>query len=162
MKPFEKASNSPPRETCAAQVMETIPLIMGVLRAEMRSHRSPDLSVPQFRALNYVSRRSGASLSDVAEHVGLSLPSMSRLVEKLVARDLITRQSAPDDRRRITLALTQTGLATLLAARQATLARLVADLAALSPDECATVAEAMHILRRAFVPEESAESQERP
>ncbi len=161
MKPLEKATNQAQIEHCASLVMEIVPTIMRTLRTEMRSHRSPDLSVPQFRALNYVSRNAGASLSDVAEHVGLTLPSMSKLIDTLVGRRLLTREVASDDRRRLTLALTASGHDTLHNTRQATLARLAQDLAILSPEECAAVSDAMHILSRAFTPD-SPESSQRP
>ncbi len=158
MKPLENENNLSLAEACAAQVMDTVPLIMRVIRAEMRSHRAPDLSVPQFRALLHVSRRPGASLSDVAEHLGLSLPSVSKLIDRLVGRGLVTRQSATDDRRRVTLVLTESGQATLQSAAQLTRARLLQDLAALPPEECAIVMQAMDILRRTFITE--AEAQE--
>ncbi len=157
MKPLENESNLPLVEACAAQVMDTVPLIMRVIRAEMRSHRAPDLSVPQFRALLHVSRRPGASLSDVAEHLGLSLPSVSKLVDRLVARGLVTRQSAADDRRRVTLALTEAGQATLQEAVRFTRARLLEDLAALPAEECAVIVQAMTILRRTFITETEAQ-----
>jgi DNA-binding MarR family transcriptional regulator len=153
MKLLEKESVPPSVEACVAQVMDTVPLVMRVIRAEMRSHRSPDLSVPQFRALAYVNRNAGASLSDVAEHVGLTLPTMSKMIDKLVARALITRASAPDDRRRMILILTPTGQAVLQAAVEATQARLVEQLMALSPDECTLIVESMKLLRGAFAPE---------
>lgn len=160
MKPLENESNLPPVETCAAQVMDTVPLIMRVIRAEMRSHRAPDLSIPQFRALLRISRRPGVSLSDVAEHLGLSLPTTSKLIDRLVGRGLVTRQSAADDRRRVTLALTEAGQATLREAVRFTQARLVQDLAALPPEDCAIIVQAMGLLRQVFITE--AETQKTP
>lgn len=144
-------------ETCAPHVMDTVPLVMRVIRVEMRSHRTPDLSVPQFRALLFVSRRAGVSLSEVAEHLGLTLPSVSKLIDRLVERDLMIRERASDDRRRVILTLTLAGQKALQSATQATQARLAELLGALSPEECATVIEAMHLLRRAFSAVESEE-----
>jgi DNA-binding MarR family transcriptional regulator len=148
-------------EMCAAGVMDTVPLVMRIIRTEMRSHRTPDLSVPQFRALLYVNRHAGASLSDVAEHLGLTLPSVSKLIDKLVARGLITRESAADDRRRMVLTLTPDGQGALRAAAQATETRLADRLAALSPAELTTIIEAMTMLHRVFQPEPASELPER-
>lgn len=155
MKPLDKESNFPSPESCAVQVMETVPLVMRVIRNEMRSHRAPDLSIPQFRTLRYVSYNKGASLSEVAEHLGLTLPSMSKLVDKLVVRDLIRRASAPHDRRRITLELTEAGEASMQDAAQFTLARIAEYLAALSAEECATVIQALHILHDTFIADQT-------
>lgn len=146
---------------CAVALVDTVPLVMRLIRAEMRSHRSPDLSVPQFRALLYVSRRAGASLSDVAEHIGLTLPSTSRLVNRLVERELLWRESAPDDRRRMILEITPSGQTVLGAAAQATQARLMEILVALTAEECAAVIAAMHLLQRIFTLDAAAEPQER-
>jgi hypothetical protein len=57
-------------DLCAREVMETVPLVMRFIRTEMRSRRAPSLSVPQFRVLTFLSRRPGAPLSSVAEHLG--------------------------------------------------------------------------------------------
>ncbi|MBI1876757.1 MAG: MarR family transcriptional regulator [Chloroflexi bacterium] len=139
-------------DTCAQEVLEVIPLIMRAIRAQMRRHRALGLSVPQFRTLAYLNYYQGASLSDAAEFIGLTPPSMSKLIDGLVARQLVAREISPDDRRRVTLALTSAGRAALQAAREATLAYLAQRLAELSAEERATVGQAMQTLRPLFVP----------
>src|SRR5512136_2172583 len=96
-------------DACAQEILEVVPAVMRAIRAEMRRHRMADLSVPQFRTLAFVDRNVDASLSDVAEHIGLTLPSMSKIVDGLVSRKLVTRQTHPTDRRRMTLTLTTRG-----------------------------------------------------
>ncbi len=146
-------------DECARDVLEVVPLIMRAIRAEMRSHRTPDLSVPQFRTLAYLSRHEGASLSDVAEHIGLTLPSMSKMVDGLVTRQLVTRETSPSDRRRVTLRLTPLGQTTWQSAREATQAHLSQRVAALSAAKRATVVTAMQALRPIFMPGRETESQ---
>jgi DNA-binding MarR family transcriptional regulator len=151
MKLLEPESNATlSAEECAALVADSVPLVMRTIRAEMRSHRSPDLSVPHFRTLAYLHRHPGASLSDVAAHIGLTLPSISKMVDRLVARELVTRRSGPQDRRRICLELTPQGESTYQAAASATRARLAERLAALSPDERATIGQAMRTIKVLF------------
>ena len=137
-------------EACAALISETVPLINRTIRAQMRSHRDADLSVPQFRALAFLGRNPGASLSDVAAHVGLTLPSISKMIDRLVAQNLVERRSAADDRRRIALQLTTLGTSTLQKSRGATQAHLAERLAALSPDERTAIVQAMHSLSKVF------------
>ena len=67
----------PVADQCAREILDVIPLVMRTIRAEMRRARGADLSVPMFRALNYVGGAEGASLSEVAAHLGVTLPSMS-------------------------------------------------------------------------------------
>lgn len=135
---------------CAQEVLEVVPQVMRAIRAELRRHRAADLSVPQFRTLAVIDRNVNASLSDVTEHIGLTLPSMSKLVDGLVARKLVSRQTDPTDRRRVTLALTKSGQTALAASRSATRACLAESLAALTDAERASVVKAMEALRPVF------------
>ena len=137
-------------DACAQEILEVVPVVMRTIRAELRRHRTADLSIPQFRTLAFIDRNADASLSDVAEHIGLTLPSMSKIVDGLVTRKLVTRQTARDDRRRMTLALTTRGQTALQLSREATRACLAEDLAALSDRQRTTIAQAMEILRPVF------------
>ena len=137
-------------DVCAREVLDTVPLVMGAIRATMRSHRVADLSVPQFRALAFLNRHPGASLGDIADHIGLTLSAISRLVDDLVERGLVLREPSPTDRRYITLALTPEGRHILETMRQATQVDLMARLDGLSEDEQATIVAAMGALRRVF------------
>ncbi len=140
-------------EECAREILDVVPQVMAALRTETRRHRALGLSVPHFRVLAYINRHPGTSLSAVAEHIGLRLPSMSALVDGLVTSGLVTRQTAPDDRRRVTLALTARGRSAFEAARRATQAWLAGMLAELPAEERQTVARAMGLLRPVFSPQ---------
>ena len=43
-------------EESARKLLEVVPIIMQDIRSEMRSRRSIDLTVPQFRVLAFVNR----------------------------------------------------------------------------------------------------------
>ncbi len=137
-------------QECARHVLEVVPLVMRAVRAEMRKGHAEDLSVPQFRTLNYLDHHTGASLSQAAEHIGLTLPSMSTLVEGLVERGLISRSPHQVDRRRVTLTLTPRGQSVLGSAHGATQAALAERLDALSAEDRLAVAQAMQALRPIF------------
>lgn len=100
----------------------------------------------QFRTLNFLSRHRGASLSEVAEHIGLTLPTMSTLIDGLVIRNFAVRKTHPKDRRRMLLELTDRGQATLRTARDATRDYLAGLLEPLSSDDRTTVVRSMGIL----------------
>src|SRR5580698_4517559 len=100
--------NLPPRD-CAAELLEVVPLMMRVIRAKVRSHSSPELTMPQFRALAFLGRNEGAMLGDVANFLTLTLSAASKLVDGLVTANLVTRESDTVDRRRIVLKLTPLG-----------------------------------------------------
>src|ERR1051326_8743682 len=88
------------RAVAAATVMDVGLLITRVVRAEVRKHRPQDLSLPQIRALAFVSANPDASASQLADYLGLTRPTTSKLLEQLVRRGLVARTSAPGDRRR--------------------------------------------------------------
>ncbi len=137
-------------DECAQEILEVVPLVMRAIRAEMRSFRTPELTVPQFRTLAFLKHHSGASLSDAAEHIGLALPSMSKMIDGLVNRQMVNRDLSPYDRRYVTLALTELGQTTLQMAFDATQARLSELLATLPPAQRETISQAMQFLRPVF------------
>lgn len=147
------AARAPTAEELAALTLETAPPVMRAIRALMRAGRGDDLSLPQYRALGYVGRHPGASLSVVADHLGLSTPAASRLVDALVAQGLVARAAAPEDRRYITLRLTQPGEALHARTRRQALAGLSARLEGLSAEQRALLARALPILRALFAQE---------
>jgi DNA-binding MarR family transcriptional regulator len=138
-------------EETAHQVLEVVPAVMRTIRAEFRGERSTNLSVPQFRALAYIKNNNGASLSSLARHIGLTLPSMSKLIDDLVSRGLVARNEHQEDRRKICLQLTPTGKKELEAAYDHTQAFLVKKLSGLAKEDLNTVLCSMQILSELFV-----------
>jgi DNA-binding MarR family transcriptional regulator len=138
-------------DECAQQILEAVPMVMAAIRTEMRSHRGSDLSVPKFRVLIFLNRHEGASLSAIAEHLGLTLPSMSKMIDGLVARNMVTRQTDPEDRRRVTLVPTALGRTAMQSPYKATESWLAERLAALPASERRTILKAMQVLESIFV-----------
>lgn len=131
----------------AALLLEMAPLVTRVLRAEVRRSALADLSMPQFRVLAALNRHPGASLSNLAARVGQTLSSASKLIDALLARDLVTRAESLADRRRVTLAVTEQGRAALDAVEAAAHERLTELLSQLSDEERHRVAAALELLQ---------------
>ena len=72
-----------------------------------------EVSMREYDVLFQVARARGGPLRlrDLNEHILLSQPSLSRLVERLEARGLVARERAADDARGVTVRLTEEGLA---------------------------------------------------
>lgn len=68
-----------------------------------------ELEPTQVRALVVVASRGAVSLGELAESVGISLSTASRLCERLVGQDLLDRTDDPADRRQLLLTLTPAG-----------------------------------------------------
>jgi len=133
--------------SCAGAVLETSMLVMRAVRRELGRHRPQGLSVTQLRGLACVDTQPGASLSQLAAFVGLTMPTASRLAASLARRGLLAQRVARGDRRRSELRLTAAGRAALSVARRLTLAYMTGVMARLTRAERSEVAQAMRRVR---------------
>ncbi len=139
-----------PTEECAARVMETVPLLMRFIRADMRTHNAESLSIPQLRSLAFLSRNPGASLSEVAEHLGVTCATASTTIERLVQRNLVQRTDHPQERRRIVLNLTEEGKLLLQQSQQKTRVHIADILETLTPEEISHIQQGLTLLKSVF------------
>lgn len=95
-------------EDFAALYMEVVPLAMKILRTEVRKEAKEYLTIPQFRILANISGGL-SSINEISAHHGVSQPAMSKMVETLVQKDLISREIDSADRRCCVLKLTPKG-----------------------------------------------------
>lgn len=143
---------------CAELVIETVLLGGRTIRNEIRRHRPSDLSVPQFRVLAFLNRHDGASLSDLAGHLGLTLPSMSNAIDVLVKRGLVTRGIVPNNRRRVHLSLTIEGSDIFNTAAKAARTHITERMKDLPPKDKETITKAMLMLRDLFAAKQLSET----
>jgi DNA-binding MarR family transcriptional regulator len=141
---------SPKADQAATELMEAMPAIMQFMRTEMRSQREPSLSVPQFRVLAFLSRHPNASLSEVADHIGITRASASAMVDRLVQRGLVDRQEDPSERRHIMLKLTLTGSDLLESMRNSTRQTIAGLLNKLTPEELNYISAGLVLLGQVF------------
>jgi DNA-binding MarR family transcriptional regulator len=134
---------------CSTRLLEVVPLIMRHIRSELSSHTMKELSVPQFRTLMYLRRHPDASLTLVAEHLGLTPPTVSKMIQKLVDQKIIKRNTALD-RRQVRLSLSAKGISALSKARERTRKQLAENLKSLSEEELTRLSATLEILDRVF------------
>jgi DNA-binding MarR family transcriptional regulator len=151
MQLLSKLSNSEAApEECAEALLDALPPVIRVVRRHMRSHRGRTLSLPQFRILAFLRAVRSANLSIVAEFLGASLPTASRIVSGLVSKGLIQRREHAGDRRQVELALTSRGAAAIETARRATRERLAKELESLSEAQRRELLRTMESLYEIF------------
>ena len=148
--PTDRKYSAPSPHQTAAQLMESMPTIMQFLRIEMRSQRGSSLTVPQFRVLAYLSHNPNASLSEVADHIGVTRATASTMVDRLVQRSFVNRQEDPAERRQVRLTLTQMGRERLEEMRNSTRHQIATLLDELTPQELEQVSTGLTILGRVF------------
>ena len=139
-----------PSQQCAIKVMDTIPLLMLFIRAEMRTHSSDCISIPQLRSLAFLNRQPGSSLSELAEHLGVTCATASTTIERLVQRLLVERTDHPQERRRIVLSLTVAGKLLLEQSQEKTRDQIADILDSLTPEEVLHITESLTLLKNVF------------
>lgn len=98
-----------------------------------------DLSPAQYRVLSYLDQ-GGAAASALANKLAVTRPSITAVVDGLVAKGLVERKPDPGDRRRVDHLLTEEGRRTLASA-DAALERHLGEIAG-----CATGSSADAVL----------------
>lgn len=146
----DRQSDAPTSYQAASELMEAMPAIMQFVRTEMRNQREPSLSVPQFRVLAFLGRYPHASLSKVADHIGITRATASTMVDRLVQRELVNRQEDPHERRQIMLKLTPTGSDRLEKMRDTTRQKIADLLDELTSEELGHVAIGLTLLGQVF------------
>ena len=71
--------------------------------------REYDLSPQQWRVLRILFETDGLEMSVISERCYLLMPSLSRIIQNLEARKLISRRISEKDQRRSIISLTQSG-----------------------------------------------------
>ncbi len=125
---------------------------MQEIRAEMRSAAPEGLSIPQFRALIFARNHPGASVSEIAAHLGVTLPTASVSVDRLVRQGLLEAPVVPDNRRRRSVGLTPAGAQLVERAWSATTDAFARRLGGLSADELQLVQRALALLEEHVAP----------
>src|SRR3712207_3940121 len=88
-----------------------------LLRTLRREDDGSGLSAPRLSALSVVVFAGPLSLAELAAAEQVTPPTMSRIVDALVAAGLVTRQSRVEDRRSVRIAATAAGREVMEAGR---------------------------------------------
>lgn len=81
-------------------------------------NKSSGLTGPQLLIMQEVARIKGVTASAVAKQINLSAPTVTNIVDRLESRNLIERVRSKEDKRRVSLFLTEKGKACLIDAPQ--------------------------------------------
>jgi len=135
---------------CAATVMDVVPAAIRYLRSEMRQQSQSLLTLTQLRVLHFLQRYPRASLSEVADYLDVTRSTMSATIERLVQRGLVDRAEDPQERRRVILTLTATGVQQLQQVSDATHTKVADALAHLSEPQLRQIIQGLALLGDVF------------
>jgi DNA-binding MarR family transcriptional regulator len=119
-----------------------------LLRTLRREDDGSGLSAPRLSALSMVVLAGPLSLAELAAAEQVKPPTMSRIVDALVERGLVTRVARPGDRRSVEIAATRDGSQLLAAGRERRVGALVKRLGCLADSERRALARGVEILER--------------
>ena len=139
-------------------MLDGLPQVMWHIRRHMRRNRTHGLSIPAFRTLVLLDRFPNASLSLIADNLGASLPTSSRIVAGLVRKGMVRRAISSADRRQVALLLSSKGREVLEFARKQTQNELASHLRDLSAVERTAVVQSMELLASVFGSQAEAEA----
>lgn len=148
----EPAAAPTPAE-CADAVLDVVPAVMDAVRDAMRQHVDAHFSVPQFRCLNFIHREPGCAVGAVAAFLGVTMPTASAMVDRLVRAGAVRPETAPEDRRRTQLHITPQGRAQLRVIRRAAHDDLSRALARHPPQALQALQAGLAVLARSFRPD---------
>lgn len=94
----------------AEQLIFLIPAISGVFQmGSPQEILDMDLTLLELCVLRELSCHKQLSMSEVGKALSVNLSTLTRVVDKLVKRDLVARKPDPDDRRVVRIILTPEG-----------------------------------------------------
>lgn len=133
-----------PPSSSIEQTADLVRRITRLLRqGSQEDWTSLSLSRAQLRILVLLQQEKAAAVGQLAATLGVTLPSITATVDRLVQAGLVTREDDPNDRRRVINRLTPAGQTLLERLQEGRRARLVAALERLTPDELAALGSAL-------------------
>lgn len=145
---------------CAMGLMDAITLVMRVTGGEISKNAASVLSIQQFRALISMKMISNPSLTEVAEHMGVTISMASKIIDAMVERGYIIRDTDTVDRRKLVLSITKEGENALEVVHMTALNCYIEKLQTLTKAECEIVNIAADLIRSKFRCSQQNESHE--
>jgi DNA-binding MarR family transcriptional regulator len=144
-------SPAPPRAEVAAvpdaaAMAERLRLSATRLARRLRQEASTGLTPSQLSALAQIDHHGALTLGALAERERVAPPTITRVVTKLEAEGLVSRQPSVEDRRVVKVVVTESGADLLARTRRRKDAWLAARLADLDAPDRARLAAALDVL----------------
>jgi len=138
-------------QTVAASLMDELaPIISGERAAFARRCHERSISMTHLLLMSLLETHGPLPMSRVAELLGCGLPTGTGLVQRMEERGLVERVHDTDDRRVVTLRLTEDGAAEIRELNLARRQRMASALAHLSDQEREQLLASIQAVRAAF------------
>ena len=100
-----------PIERFGQRMIELLPqLTRGFARHESNYLSEGKITLPQFWALEYLSRHGNCPMNELARFLNVSKPAATGLIDRLISQQLVRREGDARDRRIIRIQITAKGM----------------------------------------------------
>lgn len=132
--------------------LEVIPRAMRNVRTEIRKVTGNEFTTPQYRLLAKISREPSSN-QELADWLGVSAPTLTKMVDKLVERGLVSRSAVASgaDRRQICIRVTAKGNEQVTRVRGAVQRSFAKRLASLPEAQKRELVSGLKVLKELFV-----------
>ncbi len=142
------------RDEDIALIAGGLPQVMGALMSRHPVRAGDwDITMAQMRALMAVGHGPSCTMGELASRLGIGVSAATGLVDRLVERGVLERESDSADRRVVRVRLSPAGIRAGQELYAAQILHMAAALSALSDREIRRVAEAADLLLRAVTGE---------
>jgi len=150
----ETPETMPPDDVGRSARIDRVLASYELLMHRIASSHAPDLmevgvTMSQAKVMYLVAAGQGMRMSELAVHLGVSISTMSGLVDRLVDHGLLARHDDPADRRQVVVTITATGSGHLERFRELNAAQMRRLLARLEDAELDVVERATRLLAAA-------------
>lgn len=115
--------------------------VLVAVAARSLAEVAEEVTLPQFRALVVLASRGPQRVASLAEALGVTPPTATRMCDRLVRKGLVRRRTGREDRRQVNLTVTPTGrqlVAEVTERRRREIEQLLRDV---SPEDQAAMIE---------------------
>jgi DNA-binding MarR family transcriptional regulator len=118
MKSRSRRPESDEALVAATDAVLVVSRVLVGIAAQSLAATEAHLTLPQYRALVVLSARGDQKVGELAEVLGIHPTTLTRLCDRLVAKHLIERSPSVENRREVTLTLSEAGRALVQAETQ--------------------------------------------
>jgi DNA-binding MarR family transcriptional regulator len=149
----------PAREAVIARIVATFEAMMhSVASAHAPEFLEVGVTMSQAKVLYLVQAAPGLRMSDLSARLGVSLSTVSGVVDRLVDQGLLNRRDDPADRRHVVLRMTDSGSTQLQLVRELNAGQVRALLSRIQDNELAVIGRALDVLAAAAARQAAAPS----
>jgi len=138
-------------QTVAAELLDELaPIIAGERAAFAQRCHERSISMSHLHLMTFLDAHGPLPMSRVAELLGSGLPTATGLVSRMEERGLVARTHDTEDRRVVTVGLTESGKAELRELNSSRRQRMAGALAQLDDEQRGHLLDSIRALRAAF------------